>query len=132
MKHGLRSKYKGQVLGDRIQELIDDPDLDDIRIQLATLIALAEDLRERVEGAGRVNLLDRGAMTSLTVEITKVIERYHRITEGTKHTIRIEYIQVVVNQIVKVADDTIRDAKDRKRFLAGLDRLRVPDTAGLN
>lgn len=130
--HGLYSKYKGQVLGDRIRELLDDTELTNMRPQIATLIALAEDLRDRIERVGGVGQSERQAMAALAVEITKAIERYHKVTEGTRHTIRIEQIQVVVSQIVKVADDTIHSCADRKRFVAGLERLALPGPASVN
>jgi hypothetical protein len=132
IKHGMRSKYKGEVLGDRIQALIDDPDLANMRLQLATLVALAESVLARVEAANEVDESNHSAIMTLAIELTKAIERYHKITEGTKHTIRIEQIQSVVYQIVQVADETIRDVSDRRRFVERLGQLSLPGPPSSN
>lgn len=129
--HGLRSKYRGARLGDKIQELVDDPDLTNITLQIAALIAHQQNLMDMYERSGTWGLGGFAAFQSITTDIIKAIERYHKVTEGSRYTIRIEHIQVVINQIVKVADETIHDPADRQRFLRGLGELTLPSNAGV-
>jgi hypothetical protein len=95
-------------------------------------VAHQQNLLCHYETVGHWGLGGFEAFTKVTVEITKAIERYQKVTEGSRYTIRIEHIQVVINQIVKVADDTITNAADRKRFIDKLGRLSLPADASVN
>jgi hypothetical protein len=135
IKHGLYSKYKGKLVADRVEELVDDPELLDMRRPIAVLEALTQRLLEALEPTDTVGIIGqdvRMALLQLAKEQAKAIERYHKITEGTKYTIRIEHIQAVVYQIVQVADETISDPADRRRFVERLGQLTLPGPPSAN
>jgi hypothetical protein len=135
IKHGLYSKYKGKLVADRVEELMDDPELLDMRRPIAVLEALTQRLLETLEPSDQVGIIGqdvRMALLQLAKEQAKAIERYHKITEGTKYTIRIEQVQAVVVQIVQVADETISDTADRRRFVERLGKLALPGPSSAN
>ena len=134
VKHGFYSKYKSQRCTTRIEELLEDPDLLDMRRPIAVLEALTSQLLEKLEKSEdlAIDKEERAALMLLAKEQAKAIERYYKVTEGTKHTIRIEQVQAVVYQIVQVANETITDISVRKRFVDRIGQLAVPGAPSPN
>lgn len=132
VKHGLYSKYTGQKLRDQVKAFAEDPELLDMRPQIAILVALTQQLLDKVEQQGHFGPFDADALATVAEKTTRAIERYIKVTEGTKHTIKIEHVSVIIEQIIQVANDTISDPKDKRRFAEGVAKLTVPGIPGNN
>lgn len=112
IKHGLYSKYQGALIGDRIKELVDDPDLLDMRKHIAVLIGLEQNFLAKVEETGVINAQVRKELRDIEDSVTKAIERYNRATdEGVP-----KVVQIFIDQVVQIANVAISDPRDRRRF----------------
>lgn len=132
IKHGLYSKYAGQKIKDQVKAFTEDPELLDMRPQIAILVALTQQLLDKVEAQGHFGAFDADALATVAEKTTKAIERYIKVTEGTKHTIKIEHISVIIEQIIQVANDTITNPTDKRRFAQRMEELTVPGIQGNN
>jgi hypothetical protein len=84
--HGLYSKYKGNLVGDRVRELLSEDELLDLKRPVALIEALTQRLLEQAEDSGIINAKTRCALVKLAEEQSKAMERYYRVTQGTKMT----------------------------------------------
>jgi hypothetical protein len=80
VEHGLYSKYKGALIGDRVKELVDDPDLLDMRKHIAILVGLEQNFLKIVEDTGIINAATRREIRDIEEAVTKAIQRL----QGTK------------------------------------------------
>lgn len=128
IKHGLYSKYRENLVGQRICEILEDPDLLDMRRPVALIQALTEKLLKDAVTGGLINEKTRAALLNLATEESKAIERYYRTMEGTKHTIRVENIHVFLGQVAVIINEEVADAALRARIAERLGGLHIlPD-----
>lgn len=128
IKHGLYSKYAEHTLGKRIVELLEDPDLLDLKRPVALVQALMEKLLADAAAAGTIDQDTRDSLTKLANQEGSAIERYYRTTEGTKHTIRVENVQVFLTQVAVIINEEVGDAALRSRIAERLGTIRIiPD-----
>lgn len=128
-KHGLYSKYKSHAVGERITQLLEDPDLLDLKRPVALIEALIEKFLEDAAEAGiKIGIPERQALLNLAKEEARAIERYFRVTEGTKHTVRVEIIHLFLGEIAKIVNEEVTDARTRARIAERMGGLRLlPD-----
>ncbi len=107
VKHGLYSKYTKHRLGDRIQELATDPDLLDLKQQIAFNLALILNKLESLKDT--VSNEDAAILATLSERASRNIERLHKLEHGEKYILQVEEVQTVVNQITLIIQQEISD-----------------------
>lgn len=117
LKHGYYSKYSTNRLADTIDKLAGDEDLLDLRQTAAALQALIFDVMNRLE-TGELEFDAQMAQTlsGIADKLSRCIERYHKITEGEKYVLQVEEVQKVVEQVVIIVREEVRDPATVERI----------------
>lgn len=126
IKTGEYSKYTIPRLADKIEAARKDNRHLDIEDKIATTCALIENLGERITEDELIKYTPN--LISLLDILTKQIERFHKIKYGIKHTITYERLDIVLNNIVVVINQEVKDASTRKRIASRLRELRIPES----
>lgn len=125
VKHGLYSKYTKNRLATLIAELKDNPALTDIKEHVAFMFALLLNKLENMQD--RFTDEDIQHLSTLSERITKAIERWHKITFGEKYILQVEQVQILVNQVVHIIRQEIKDESVIERIANRLQNLRLPN-----
>jgi hypothetical protein len=110
IKHGLYSKYTNHRLGDMIDKLSDDDELLNLRKTIALQQSLIIDILNKVEDES-LTLTPRLSKTLSDIgdKLGKNIERRQKVEEGEKYILQIEEVQNVVNQVVVIVQEEVKD-----------------------
>jgi len=110
IKHGLYSKYTNHRLGDMIDKLSGDDELLNLRKTIALQQSLIIDILNKVEDES-LTLTPRLSKTLSDIgdKLGKNIERRQKVEEGEKYILQIEEVQNVVNQVVVIVQEEVKD-----------------------
>ncbi|MFD0673486.1 hypothetical protein [Cohnella sp. GCM10027633] len=122
MKHGLYSKYAKHSLAEVVQSLVNDPELVNLRQQIAFKQALI---------LGRLNQLgsemtqdDLRFLADLSEKVARDIERLNKIEHGEKYVLQVAEVQTVVQQITLIIHQEISDEHVIERVAERLQKLK--------
>lgn len=122
IKHGLYSKYVTHTLADTVQLLLEDPNLINLREQIAFKQAL---ILNRLEQIGEeMTESDLKFLTELSEKVSRDIERLNKIEHGEKFVLRVEEVQAVVQQITVMIRQEIDDDNLVSRLAGRLQQLK--------
>jgi len=125
IKHGYYSKYLQSKLADKIDELANNEDLLDLRKVIAMQQALILDILGRIK-EGTLTL-DKGTIRVLNEIADKIgrnIERLNKIEVGEKYVLEIREVQNIVNQVVMIVQEEIKDQQVIKRIAGKLQEVK--------
>lgn len=122
VKHGLFSKYSRHRLADVIQQLATDPDLLDLRQQIALKQALILDKLDQLQN--RLSPEDAEILAGLSEKVSKDIERLNKIEHGEKYVLQVEEVQAVINQITVIIRQEVKDQATVERLAKRLQEVR--------
>lgn len=122
VKHGLYSKYSKHKLAEVTQQLAQDPELLDLRQQIAFKQALILDKLEQM--AGELGPEDAEVLAGLSEKVSKDIERLNKIEYGEKYVLQVEEVQAVINQITVIIKQEIQDPAVVERVAKKLQEVR--------
>jgi molybdopterin converting factor small subunit len=125
-KAGQVSKYKDQIFGDLRETYLSDEDLLDIANQIALLRAMQDKFLENLNTA-RVGFREQDQILKLVEAITRNVERLKRLEQDEALP---KAMNTLVQIIVNIANDSIQDEGDRKRFGKALHTVHLPDVRG--
>lgn len=114
VKHGLFSKYSRHRLAEVIQQLATDPDLLDLRQQIAFKQALILDRLNQLQN--RLKPEDAEVLAGLSERVSKDIERLNKIEHGERYVLQVEEVQAVINQITLIIRQEIHDPATVERL----------------
>lgn len=121
LETGLHSKVLKKKLSSKIQKHLDDPQLLDVRVNIAFKRVLLENLlAKRLSKGKKLNIATINNATEILTSISKDIERYEKISKGEQHTITINTLQQTMGVIIHVIDENITSEKDKKRIFNAL------------
>lgn len=122
VKHGLYSKYAKHSLAEVVQSLVNDPELVNLRQQIAFKQALI---------LGRLNQLgsemtqdDLRFLADLSEKVARDIERLNKIEHGEKYVLQVAEVQTVVQQITLIIHQEISDEHVIERVAERLQKLK--------
>lgn len=122
IKHGLYSKYAKHTLAATVQSLLDEPELVNLREQIAFKQALI---------LGRLDQLQRGMtqddmrlMAEISEKVARDIERLNKIEHGDKYVLQIAEVQAVVQQITLIIHQEVSDERVVQRVANRLQELK--------
>jgi hypothetical protein len=121
IKHGLYSKYTKHTLADTVQTLVDDPELTNLRQQIAFKQAMILDRLDHV-GEGMAES-DMRFLADLSEKVARDIERLNKIEHGEKFVLKVEEVQAVVQQITFIINQEIQDEEVVERIANRLQHL---------
>lgn len=121
VKHGLYSKYTNHRLADMIDKLAQDESLLDLRQTIAAQQALIIDILNQLE-SGDLEYDPRLAevVAGIADKLGRNTERHFKITEGEKYILQIEEVQKVVEQVVLIVREEVKDPATAQRIGARL------------
>lgn len=121
-KHGLYSKYSKHKLADVVQQLATDPELLDLRQQIAFKQALILDKLEHLQD--QLDPEDAEVLAGLSEKVSKDIERLQKIEHGEKYVLQVAEVQAVVNQITVIIRQEVQDTATVERLAKRLQEVR--------
>lgn len=102
----------------------------DIREQVALVAALTQDLMAKIpEGDDGKCIIDhdtRAALAELAMKAGKLAEKHSKVTEGVKHTVRIEVVGLIVERVIEVVEHRVIDERTREAIYRDLAEIRLP------
>ncbi|KIL36217.1 hypothetical protein SD71_09735 [Cohnella kolymensis] len=122
IKHGLYSKYLKHTLSDTVQSLLDDPDLINLRQQIAFKQALLLDRINQFEAGMSPD--DIRFFADLSEKVSRDIERLNKIEHGEKYILQVAEVQAVVQQITLIIHQEITDDYVIERVASRLSQLK--------
>lgn len=112
IKHGLYSQYTNHRLAAVIDKLSEDEELLNLRKTIAMQQALIIDILNKVEsGDLELNPKLSSTLCSIGDKLGKNIERRQKVEEGEKYILQIEQVQNIVNQIVIIIQEEVKDPR---------------------
>jgi len=134
-KTGLHSKVLRQKLAEKVDEYIEDPNLCNIRVNIALKRALLDELlSKRKKKDKKLNIATINNASQLLNSISQDIERLDKIEHGSKHTITIGVLQQTISVIVHVIDKNVPEQKVKNRIFRELSEFglgsALPDVGG--
>lgn len=131
IKHGLYSKYRNPALGERIDALVRDPRIVDIKQYAARVFALLESIEHKCESLGDI---DREKLYPLLKQGVDAAEKFHRLALD-KRLVDIETARQLAAQIFHVMlgfipDERHSEAVARIEELIGHDDDSAADQSG--
>jgi len=110
IKHGLYSKYTNHRLADMIDKLSNDDELLNLRKTIALQQSLILNILDKVE-EGRLELSPKLSETLCDIgdKLGRNIERRQKVEEGEKYILQIEEVQSIVNQVVVIVQEEVKD-----------------------
>lgn len=124
VKHALYSRYRdallGRGLGEVFDQLVNDPELKDLRQEAALLRALVIGRLKREDGSGDE------AIPEIVERLSRVVKRLHEIEEGRHVYVHVSGLQVVIQQVVQVIERHVPDPDTRAAIAADLRGIRLP------
>lgn len=121
-KHGLYSKYSRHTLAQAVQSLVNDPDLINLRQQIAFKQALILDRLNQL--GSEMTQDDMRFLADLSEKVARDIERLNKIEHGEKYVLQITEVQAVVQQITLIIHQEIADEKVVERVANRLQQLK--------
>ncbi len=134
VKHGLRSKYKGALVKERLERAQDDPQLTNMRFDIAILRALQDRKLDQLKAAlpdkegANIEAVDAHlqAVHQLTVSVIAAIERYEKTQNRPENMVPITVLGEIIEVFARSVNEAIEDAHARKLLLRAIDRgLRI-------
>jgi hypothetical protein len=122
IKHGLYSKYTKNKLADVVQALVDDPELINLRQQIAFKQALILDRLNQLSDGKTVD--DMRLLADISEKVARDIERLNKIEHGEKYVLQIAEVQAVVQQITLIIHQEIADGRVVERVASRLQQLK--------
>lgn len=122
IKHGLYSKYTKHSLAQSIDSLLDDPDLLNLRQQVAFKQAIVLD-RLNQQGS-EMSQDDMRFLAELSEKVSRDIERLNKIEQGEKYVIQVAEVQAIVQQITLIIHQEVTDLKVIERVADRLQQLK--------
>jgi hypothetical protein len=126
---GLLSKYDYGALGDKIQELVTDPDLIDLREELALLKGLLSTVLEKCAGTKNPEMVlmeNSDGIVKVTDAIRKTTMTLIDVEKELHMTISLSQMEMYIKQIVTIVRQEIDDDRVRERIAGRLSGLAVP------
>lgn len=114
VKHGLYSKYTKHKLSEVVQSLIDNPELTNLREQIAFKQALVLNRLDQLKE--NLTAEDTKFLSELSERVSRDIERQHKIEHGEKYVLQVEEVQAVVQQITTIVIQEVRDQEIVERI----------------
>jgi hypothetical protein len=108
-------------LADTVQTLVDDPELTNLRQQIAFKQAMILDRLDHV-GEGMAEA-DMRFLADLSEKVARDIERLNKIEHGEKFVLKVEEVQAVVQQITFIINQEIQDEEVVERIANRLQHL---------
>lgn len=135
IKHGKYSKYgmAHPELRQRILTFLKDKNqLVNIENDIAVLRAVVDLLLQKVSGKTKTislkRLIEIKGLADVLVraerEIVNAIEKMNKIQHGETHTIKLESVQLLTEQIIEVINQEVPDERTRARIAERLEKLR--------
>jgi len=121
VKHGLYSKYTKHKLADKVNQLANDPELLDLRQQIAFKQALILDNLQYLQK--QLEPKDLDVLAGLSDKVSKDIERLNKIEHGQKYVLQVEEVQAVINQIVLIIQQEVADTDTVHRLSGRLQEV---------
>jgi hypothetical protein len=122
IKHGLYSKYTKHTLADTVQTLVDDPELTNLRQQIAFKQAMILGRLDHV-GEGMAEA-DMRFLADLSEKVARDIERLNKIEHGEKFVLKVEEVQAIVQQITFIIQQELDDESVTDRIASRLQQLK--------
>lgn len=121
IKHGLYSKYTKHSLAQAIDSLMDDPNLVNLRQQVAFKQAI---ILNRLNQLGsEMSQDDMRFLADMSDKVARDIERLNKIEQGEKYVIQVAEVQAVVRQITLIIHEEITDENVIERVADRLQQL---------
>lgn len=122
VKHGLYSKYSRHTLAETVQSLLDDPELVNMRQQIAFKQALLLDRLSQLQSG--MSEFDMRFLADLSEKVSRDIERLNKIEHGEKYVLQIGEVQAIVQQITLIVHQEITDDRVVERIATRLQQLK--------
>lgn len=117
VKHGLYSKYTNHRLAEMIDKLSNDEELLNLRKTIAMQQALIINILNKIENKElELNPKLSSTLAGIGDKLGKNIERRQKVEEGEKYILQIEQVQSIVNQVVVIIQEEIRDPETLERI----------------
>lgn len=131
IKHGKYSKYKNAhpELKARIDAYLKDrEEMLNIENSIAVLRSITDLVMEKLVQTDTLTKKDVTPLVDLLVKTEKetvtAIEKLHKIMHGETHTIKLESVQLLLQQVVDVINEEVPDERVRQRIAVKLQKLR--------
>jgi hypothetical protein len=122
IKHGLYSKYSVHKLAQAVQSLVNDPELVNLRQQIAFKQAL---ILDRLNQLGtEMTQDDLRFLADLSEKVARDIERLNKIEHGEKYVLQVAEVQAVVQQITLIIHQEVSDEHVIERVAERLQQLK--------
>jgi hypothetical protein len=121
IKHGMYSKYTSHRLGEMVDKLADDEELLDLRKTIALQQSIILSILEKLEqGKLEFNQSLAKTLNTLADKLGRNIERRQKVEEGEKYILEVTEVKNIVNQVVTIVNEEIRDDSTVKRIAGRL------------
>lgn len=121
IKHGLYSKYTDHRLAEMVDRLAEDEELLDLRKSIALQQSIILSILEKLdEGELQFNQSLAKTLNTLADKLGRNIERRQKVEEGEKYILEITEVQNIVNQVVTIVDEEVKDGEAVKRIAGRL------------
>jgi len=119
------SKYTSHRLGEMVDKLADDEELLDLRKTIALQQSIILSILEKLEqGKLEFNQSLAKTLNTLADKLGRNIERRQKVEEGEKYILEVTEVKNIVNQVVTIVNEEIRDDSAVKRIAGRLKEVK--------
>lgn len=129
--YGLYAKHLPAGLGDRVEELLNNPKLMDLKQLIALLSALLTDSLERIrecqekENRSHLTTAETRELAAQSKWISATIERYTKVGRTLKYLVHLDTVQRLMEGGAALSKEFITSESDRQKFAEALSALTV-------
>jgi hypothetical protein len=124
IKHGLYSKFLTADIAEKIEKYLEDPQIKDLRNEIATIRALMETHLESIKSSAEFRKRTTKIL-QVADGIGKLVEKLVKIEDGLKLRIGVEELQPVVAQIVNIINKRVEDGDVKNRIAKDIRNIKL-------